>query len=113
MERFISTMILDFCVALGLVLGGSLVGAVGALFTHNPPMTYMMRLADQLRIWALVAAVGGTMDPIKVIGDTMWSGIFGGHFSPAVKQFLLLVSAFLGCQVGYHMIKWVAEGKGV
>lgn len=113
MDRFLSTMILDFFVALGLVLGGSMVGAFGALLTHNPPMTYMMRFADQLKIWALVAAIGGTMDPLKVIGDTMWSGIFGGEFSPAIKQFLLLVSAFLGCQVGYYLIKWIVEGRGM
>ncbi|MGB8955632.1 MAG: YtrH family sporulation protein [Tumebacillaceae bacterium] len=104
MERFISTVILDFFVALGIVLGGSILGAIGALFTHNPPMTTMYRLADQLKIWALVAALGGTMDTLKII-DT---SVFGGTLDGAIKQFFYLVAAFLGCNVGFYLVKWIA-----
>ncbi|MCX7569993.1 YtrH family sporulation protein [Tumebacillus sp. DT12] len=104
MERFISTVILDFFVALGIVLGGSIIGALGAVLTHRPPMTTMVYLGDQLKIWALVAALGGTMDTLKVF-DT---GLFGGaQFAVVVKQFCYLVSAFLGCNVGYYLIKWI------
>lgn len=106
MERFISTVILDFYVALGIVLGGALIGALGATLTHHPPMTTALRLADQLKIWALVAALGGTMDTLKAI-DT---SIFGWKIDGAVKQFCYLVSAFLGCNVGYYLIKWMAGG---
>lgn len=104
MERFVSTVILDFFVALGIVLGGSILGAIGALFTHNPPMTTMYRLADQLKIWALVAALGGTMDTLKII-DT---SVFGGTLDGAIKQFCYLVAAFLGCNVGFYLVKWIA-----
>lgn len=107
MERFFSTLILDFCVALGLVLGGSLVGAVGALFTHHPPMTTMVRLAEQLKIWALVAAVGGSVDALKVIGDSF----FGWQLTSVFKQFAYLTSAFLGSQLGFLCIKWLAYGQ--
>lgn len=100
---FLSTVILDFFVALGIVLGGSIIGAIGAVLTHTPPMTTMLKLADQLKIWALVAALGGTMDTLKVF-DT---GVFGGHLSGAAKQFCYLIAAFLGCNVGYYLIKWI------
>lgn len=100
---FINTVILDFFVALGIVLGGSIIGAIGALFAHNPPMTAMVRLAEQLKIWALVAALGGTMDTLKVF-DT---GVFGGQVYGALKQFFYLLAAFLGCNVGYYLIKWI------
>ena len=104
MERFISTVILDFFVALGIVLGGSIIGALGAVLTHRAPMTTMVYLADQLKIWALVAALGGTMDTLKVF-DT---GLFGGAQAVVViKQFGYLVSAFLGCNVGYYLVKWI------
>lgn len=107
MVGFINNVILDFFVALGIVLGGSIIGAIGAVLTHKPPMTTMVDLADQLKIWALVAALGGTMDTLKVF-DT---GLFGGgQFSVAIKQFLYLVSAFLGCNVGYYLIKWIVGG---
>jgi hypothetical protein len=103
-ERFIGTLVLDFFVALGIVLGGSIIGAIGALLTHRPPMTTMVKLADDLKIWALVAALGGTMDTLKVF-DT---GVFGGgNLGGALKQFCYLIAAFLGCNVGYYCVKWI------
>jgi hypothetical protein len=101
---FINTVVLDFFVALGVVLGGAIIGAIGAVLTHNPPMTTMYRLADQLKIWALVAALGGTMDTLKVF-DT---GLFGNEqMAVVIKQFCYLLSAFLGCNVGFYLIKWL------
>ncbi|BCJ86657.1 YtrH family sporulation protein [Effusibacillus dendaii] len=109
MDRFFSTIVLDFFVALGLVIGGSLVGAVGAMLTHHPPMKTMLDLADQLKIWALVAALGGSMDAIKIIGDGVWYL----KFNPVVKQFAYLIAAFLGCQVGFYLVKWIASERGI
>jgi hypothetical protein len=105
--RFFSTLVIDFTVALGLMIGGSLVGAVGALLTHHPPMYTMVRLAEQLKIWALVAALGGSMDTLKEIAD----GVFEWNLSPVVKQFSYLMAAFLGSQTGYLLIKWLAYGQ--
>ncbi|MFC4769369.1 YtrH family sporulation protein [Effusibacillus consociatus] len=106
---FLSTIIFNFCVALGMVLGGSMVGALGAMLTHHPPMATMFKLADQLKIWALVAAIGGSVDALKIIGDSMWDF----KFDSVAKQFAYLVSAFLGCQVGYYLVKWITAGRGI
>lgn len=100
---FFSTLILDFFVAMGIVVGGSVVGALGAVLTHRPPMTAMLQLADQLKIWALVAALGGTMDTLKLIDN----GVLAWQFRTALKQFCFLCSAFLGCNVGFYLIKWL------
>ncbi|MDB5085693.1 MAG: sporulation protein [Bacilli bacterium] len=109
-ERFISTLIIDFCVALGIVLGGSLVGAVGSTLTHHPPMTTMSRLAEQLRIWALVAALDGSVDFLRAFGDGVW----GGQLLAVAKQFAYFTASFMGCQLGYYLIKWlVMGGEGV
>lgn len=107
MDRFVSTIMLDFCVALGIVLGGSMVGAMGAMLMHHPPMKTMLDLAGQLRIWAMVAAVGGSMDALKIIGDGVW----GFHFSSVTKQFTYLVASFLGCQMGFYLIRWIVMGR--
>lgn len=100
-DRFFGTLILDCFVALGLVLGGSLIGSVGALLTHRPPMATMLHLADQLKIWAMVSALGGTMDTIKVIE----TGVLEGHFTLIIKQLGYLLAAFIGCQIGYFLIQ--------
>lgn len=103
MDRFISTVVLDFYVAIGIVVGGSILGALGAVLTHNPPMTTMLNIADSLKIWALVAALGGTMDTLKLI-DT---GVLEVQFAGVFKQFCYVIAAFLGCNVGYYLIKWI------
>jgi Sporulation protein YtrH len=95
-------MILHFFVAMGMVLGGSLVGGVAAVLTHGRPTDTMMMLADQLKIWALVSTLGGTMDTIRVIE----TGLLGLNLGPVARQFMYLVAAFLGCQVGYLLVRW-------
>ncbi|MFD1673439.1 YtrH family sporulation protein [Alicyclobacillus fodiniaquatilis] len=103
----IATCLLDFCVAMGLVVGGSLLGGCAALITHNNPGSTMLNLADELKIWALVAALGGTMDTLRVIDR----GVFGLNILPMARQLIFLVAAFLGCQAGYLIIEWIVHGS--
>jgi len=97
-------LLLDFFVSMGMVVGGSLLGGLVAVFGHTPPMTTMVRLADQLKIWALVSTLGGTMDTLRVIE----SGVLMRQLGPVARQFTYLVAAFLGCQLGYLLIRWIA-----
>ncbi|UOF90526.1 YtrH family sporulation protein [Fodinisporobacter ferrooxydans] len=106
MDRFVGTLILDCFVALGLVLGGSLVGGIGAVLTHRPPMATMLQLADQLKIWAMVSALGGTMDTIKVFE----TGVLEGQISLIIKQLGYLLAAFIGCQIGYFLVQALTGG---
>ncbi|ADG05762.1 sporulation protein [Kyrpidia spormannii] len=101
MDRFTSTVVLDFFVAFGIVLGGSLIGGMAAVLVHLPPGSTMMRLADHLKIWGLVSALGGTMDTLRVIE----TGVLGGHLSPVAKQFTYLMAAFLGSQAAYLVLR--------
>jgi hypothetical protein len=100
---FFSTIVLDFFVALGIVLGGSIVGALGAFLMHHPPMHSMVDLAEKLKIWALVAALGGTYDTLKLIDN----GVLDLEFNGIVKQFCYLLAAFLGCNAGFYIVKWL------
>jgi hypothetical protein len=105
-QTFISTLLLNYFVALGLVLGGSMIGAVGAMLTHRPPMDTMLHLADQLKIWAMVSALGGTMDTIKILE----TGFIEGQITLIIRQLGYLMAAFVGCQVGYYLIQLIAGG---
>lgn len=107
MDRFLPTLILTFCVALGVNLGGSLMGALGAFLAHRPPLKTMLELAVELKIWALVAALGGTFGVIKIFE----AGVFGKNFIDLVKQFFVICSAFLGAHTGYLIITALGVNK--
>lgn len=106
---FWSTIILDFFVAFGVVIGGSIMGGVGALIGHYnvTPMETIEELAGQLKIWALVAALGGTFDMLRSVE----THIFEGHLSLVAQQFLMLLSAFAGAHIGYLLITWLIRGE--
>ncbi|AKG34078.1 YtrH family sporulation protein [Paenibacillus durus] len=107
MNVFLSKAVLDFFIAFGIVLGGAMLGGIGAVVSLQPPTMTMLDVADRIKIWALAAAVGGTIDPMRVIESNM----LGGNLSPAIKQILYLVFAFLGAHMGSELVKWVC-GEG-
>lgn len=100
---FMSKVILDFFIAFGIVLGGSMLGGIGAVMSMQPPTQTMLEVAGRIKIWALAAAVGGTIDPMRVIESNM----LDGNLSPAIKQILYLIFAFLGAHMGTELVKWV------
>ncbi|MFD1425989.1 putative alpha/beta-fold hydrolase [Kroppenstedtia sanguinis] len=107
MGEFWSTTILNYFIAMGVVLGGSVLGGVGAFFGNDPPMDAMLRLAEQLKIWALVAALGGTFDTIK----SFEVHILGGELHQAFQQMIFILSAFFGAHVGTVLIRWLIQGE--
>ncbi|GAK38757.1 YtrH family sporulation protein [Paenibacillus urinalis] len=100
---FMSKVILDFFIAFGIVLGGSMLGGIGAVMSMQPPTQTMLEVAGRIKIWALAAAVGGTIDPMRVIESNM----LDGNLSPAIKQILYIIFAFLGAHMGTELVKWV------
>jgi len=91
-------------VAYGIVAGGSIAGGFGALFTERPPFLAMSILADQLKIWGLVGALGGSFDSYMQIEK-----IFVGNFSPVARQLLMIFAAFLGATAGSISIQWLVQ----
>lgn len=100
-KAFISNLFIDFFVSMGMVVGGALLGGLAAALRHNPPMATMLSLADQLKVWALVSTLGGTMDTLRVIE----TGVFGGQVFPMARQFAYLLAAFIGSQLGFWLIR--------
>jgi hypothetical protein len=101
-------LITNFLVAFGVVLGGSLLGGIGAVLTLQAPAVEMEHWAEKIKIWALVVAVGGTIDPLRVIE----SNFMEGHMSPVIKQILFILSAFLGAHMGTSLVIWICKGGG-
>lgn len=83
MNVFLSKAVLDFFIACGIVLGGAMLGGIGAVVSLQPPTQTMLDIADRIKIWALAAAVGGTIDPMRVIESNM----LGGNLSPPSSKF--------------------------
>ena len=98
--RLLSVLVQNFCISLGVITGGALIGAMSAIFTGQPPQRTILELAERLKIWAMVTALGGTFESIRVIE----MGLFGGEFQTLIKQTLLILSAFGGAQLGYYII---------
>ncbi|OFW79091.1 MAG: sporulation protein [Alicyclobacillus sp. RIFOXYA1_FULL_53_8] len=101
---FVNNLVLDFFVSMGMVIGGALLGGLGAVLRHSPPMATMLNLADQLKVWALVSTLGGTMDTLRMIE----TGVLGGQVFPMAKQLAYLLAAFVGSQLGFWLIRSLA-----
>lgn len=107
MDSFSNKLILVFFTALGVVLGAALLASLAALITEQPPIRIMTKVAGEIKIWAMVAAIGGTFTTIEILE----SGIFEGKISDALNQVFLIIGAFIGAQVGQFLISTLSGGK--
>lgn len=77
-----------FCVALGVVTGGALMGALGAT-------------ASRLKSWAMVAALGVTFESIRYLE----TGFLHGQLRTVARQCAYIMTAFLGAHLGYLLLR--------
>lgn len=100
-------MVTTFFIALGVILGGSMLGSLGTFFfQQHPPYHSLLELAEKLKIWALVAALGGTFTAFKAIE----LGFLSGQPAEIFKQLALIISAFGGAHIGYLLLKYSYGG---
>ncbi len=104
-ERFFTTFIHVFFIAFGVIIGGSIIGSIGSFATGDPPLTAINRVAKGLRIWAVVAAIGGTFDAIA----NFEKGIFDGSTIDLLKQILFILSAMGGVKTAILIIHWITQ----
>ncbi len=107
MNVFTHKSVLIFFTALGIILGSSLLGALAAVLVKEPPTETMLKLAKEIKIWAIVAAIGGTFSTFEIIE----SGLFKGELRPLVKQLIYIFCALAGTQSGYYLIL-ILSGRG-
>lgn len=108
MDDFVTKAAFSFFIAFGVVLGGALFAGLGSVFLAYPPKIKMLQVANSLKIWALVAALGGTIDPIRVIE----SHVLVGYLSPAAQQVGYILFAFLGAHLGVELVQWMYGHRG-
>lgn len=102
-QPFFTHLIDSYFIALGVLLGGALIGGIGAFLTGKPLMTEIFRISSQIRIWAIVAAIGGTFDAVY----SFEKGLFDGDTKDIFKTFLLILAALGGAQTGSILVTWL------
>ncbi|MDQ0157281.1 YtrH family sporulation protein [Robertmurraya andreesenii] len=102
-QPFFTLLFDSYFIALGVLLGGALIGGIGAFLTGKPLMTEIFRISSSIRIWAIVAAIGGTFDAFY----SFERGLFDGDTKDLFKTFLHILSALGGAQTGALVITWL------
>ncbi|RLQ97955.1 YtrH family sporulation protein [Falsibacillus albus] len=95
----------SFFIAFGVLIGGTLIGGLSAFITGEPPLTKVAEISTNIRIWAIIAAIGGTFDTVY----SFERGFLDGDTRDLFKQFLLILSAMGGAQCAAEIIRWFTQ----
>lgn len=104
-EAFFPTFFNSFFIAMGAVLGASLIGGLAAFITGEPLLSEITRIAERVRIWAIIAAIGGTFDTVY----SFERGFLDGGTKDLFKQFLLILSAMGGAKSAALILSWLTQ----
>lgn len=104
-ERFFAAFIHCFFIAFGVMLGGTIIGSMGSFLTGEASYPAMNRIAESIKIWAIVAAIGGTFDAIS----NFQKGFLDGSTLDLFKQVLLILSAMGGVKCALVLIGWMTQ----
>lgn len=104
-ERFFVTFIHCFFIAFGVMIGGAVLGSVGSFLTGDAPVHAIKRIARSIKIWAVVAAIGGTFDAI----ENFQKGFLDGRTFDLFKQVMFILSAMIGVKFALLIISWITD----
>lgn len=104
MSGFVVDLIFKFFVAFGIVMGATFFGMLGAFIGNQPISVYVKPMVDNIKIWALVVALGGTIDPLRIV--------LRGDLPPVTKQLIVIIVAFLGAHLATVLIHWLMNWEG-
>lgn len=102
----LTRMVTVFFIALGVVIGGTFIGALSALFTKESPLKMMDEIAQRIKLYAVVSSIGGTFKNLRLLEGS----ISQGELSIIIQQVLVLVIGFIGANVGVLIIKGLIGG---
>lgn len=103
LSALFTSIVHNFLLAFGVVIGASVFTGMGAIITNHPPFKTMLDTASSIKIWAMAVALGGTFTSFAAIEK----GLFEGEFRSIVKQALYVLTALLGSNTGYGFIKLI------
>lgn len=104
-EAFFPNFFNSFFIAMGVILGASLIGGIASFITGEPLLTEITRIAGRVRIWAIIAAIGGTFDTVY----SFEKGFLDGGTKDLFKQFLLILSAMGGAKAATLILSWLTQ----
>jgi hypothetical protein len=104
-QPFFPLFLQSYFIALGVLVGGAIIGGMAAFLTGKPPLTEIYRLSNMIKIWAIVTAIGGTFDTVF----TFERGFLDGQTKDLFKHSLLILSALGGAQTGALIINWLTQ----
>ena len=84
-QPFFPLFLQSYFIALGVLIGGAIIGGMAAFLTGKPPLTEIYRLSNMIKIWAIVTAIGGTFDTVF----TFERGFLDGQTKRFVQTFLI------------------------
>lgn len=102
MER----IILVFFTSLGVVLGAAIIGGIGGTITGQPPLRIMYNIAEDIKLWGVVAAFGGTFPNLRLLEGSLFEGDLG----VIIRQISALFLAFIGAELGFWIISRITGG---
>jgi len=101
------SVVRNFFIAFGVVIGASIFAGIAAIITDHPPLKAMVDLAGSIKIWAMAIALGDTFSSFAAIEK----GIFGGEFKSIIKQAIYVLTALLGSNTAYGFIKLIKRSS--
>lgn len=100
-SKVVSLMAPPLFLALGVTLGGGLLGAFGhwiAGHTHNADAS---QIAFRIRIWAVAVAIGGTISALEQFEHSLTTRAL----LDLLRSAITLVSAYGGAELGYWLLR--------
>lgn len=105
LSLFYTSLVHNFFVAFGVVMGASVFAGIGAIITNNPPLKAMIDLASSIKIWAMAIAIGDTFSSYAILEK----GLFKGEFKTIIKQAIYVLTALIGANAGYSVIRLIQK----
>ncbi|KSU83666.1 YtrH family sporulation protein [Fictibacillus enclensis] len=105
MREFLSSIIITFFIAFGVILGGAIIGGLAAFLVGKAPLMETVDLAKKLKIWAIVAAMGGTFDTIT----NFERSFLNGATYEIIKQLIIIFIAMAGANTAMLLLQWLTQ----
>lgn len=102
--RLVPLMAPPFFMALGVTLGGGLLGAWGHWLAGHPNMANAPEIAFRIRIWAVAVAIGGTITAFEHFERSLATRAV----VDLARDGLILIAAYAGAEMGYGLLVLVS-----
>ncbi|MBS4534825.1 YtrH family sporulation protein [Clostridium sp. D2Q-14] len=101
----LSKIIYNFFIAFGVMLGSCFFAGLAALLLNHPPLKTMIDIGRNIKIWAIAISLGGTFSSFEILEKS----ILKREMISLIKQVLYIISALIGANCGYALLKYLGR----